>query len=169
MLATSAVADDRTADTRRLLELLTGVRLAYLEAFEDRGAELESLTELEEARLRLAEARQLNDGLHLLPDEELAAIAAGLEAEVGRPDVPDRLDVLAAAVTKKSGVVLETVPPAVPSAARGRELYRENCAGCHGARGAGDGIRTRVAARLRRRTLRASSSCAARPRSTSSA
>jgi high-affinity iron transporter len=139
VLATSAVADDRTADTRRLLELLTGVRLAYLEAFEDRGAELESLTEFEEARLRLTEARQLNDGLHLLPDEELAAIAAGLEAEVGRPDVPDRLDVLAAAVTKKSGVVLETVPPAVPSAARGRELYRENCAGCHGARGAGDG------------------------------
>src|SRR5262249_51635113 len=70
-LAAPLVADDRTVETRRLLELLAGVRLAYLEAFEDRGAELESLTELEEARLRLAEARQLNGRLHVLPDEEL--------------------------------------------------------------------------------------------------
>jgi hypothetical protein len=31
-LAAPLVADDRTAETRRLLELLAGVRLAYLEA-----------------------------------------------------------------------------------------------------------------------------------------
>ena len=132
-------ADDRTAETRRLLELLTGVRLAYLEAFEDRGAELESLTELEEARLRLAEARQLNERLRRL----LPAGAGGDRRRARRgerhPDVPDRLDALSAAVTKQTGVALETLPPAPPSAERGRALYRENCAGCHGARGAGDG------------------------------
>jgi len=139
-LATPLVADDRTAETRRLLELLAGVRLAYLEAFEDRGAELESLTELEEARLRLAEARQLNGRLHVLPDEELAAITTALASEgSGSADVPERLDALSASVTRKTGVVLETVPAAPPSAERGRELYRDNCAGCHGARGAGDG------------------------------
>ncbi len=139
LLATPALADDRTVDTQRLLELLTGVRLAYLEAFEDRGAELESHTDLEEARLRFAEARQLNDRLHLLPDEEVSALATGLDAEVGRFDVPDRIEALVATVTKATGVTLITLPPAPPSAVRGRELFRENCTGCHGPRGAGDG------------------------------
>jgi len=139
-LAAPLVADDRTAETRRLLELLAGVRLAYLEAFEDRGAELESLTELEEARLRFAEARQLNGRLGLVPDQELAAIAAALASEAsGSPDVPDRLDALSAAITGKTGLALETTPPAPPSAEHGRTLYRDNCAGCHGPRGAGDG------------------------------
>ncbi len=140
-LVTPAVgrADDRTTDTRHLLELLTGVRLAYLEAFEDRGAELESLSELEEARLRLADARQLNAGLRLVPDEELGAIAAALKVETGSPDVPDRIAVLVETVSRKTGTTLETAPPAAPSAARGRVLYADNCAGCHGPQGAGDG------------------------------
>jgi mono/diheme cytochrome c family protein len=42
-------------------------------------------------------------------------------------------------VTRKTGVALETVPAAPPSAERGRELYRDNSAGCQGPRGAGDG------------------------------
>jgi mono/diheme cytochrome c family protein len=139
VLATPTLADDRTADTQRLLELLTGVRLAYLEAFEDRGAELESHTDLEEARLRFAEVRQLNDRLHLLPDEKVSALATDLDAEVGRFDVPDRVEALVATVTKATGVTLVTLPPAPPSAVRGGQLFGENCAGCHGPRGAGDG------------------------------
>jgi len=132
-------ADDRTSDIRRLLELLTGVRLAYLEAFEDRGAELESFTELEEARLRLAEARQVNDRLRLLPPADLAALAAAVGEDTGHPDVPDRVEALTKLVTERSDVVLETLPPAAPSAARGRTMFADNCAGCHGARGVGDG------------------------------
>ena len=138
-LAVAAPAADRTDDTRRLLDLLAGARIAYLEAFEDRGAELESLTELEEARLLVAEARQVNDRLQLLPAADLAAIAGSLDSEVGRTDVPDRLEALAAAVTAATGTSRVTQPPAPPSAARGRALYRDNCVGCHGATGAGDG------------------------------
>jgi mono/diheme cytochrome c family protein len=138
-LVPRATAEERTADTRRLLDLLAGARIAYLEAFEDRGADLESLTELEEARLLVAEARQLNDRLRVLPAEELATVARSLDSETGRADIPDRLDALAATVTQRTGIAAETVPPAPPSAARGRELYRENCAGCHGPGGAGDG------------------------------
>src|SRR5262245_18734429 len=139
VFATTATADD----TRRLLELLAGARIAYLEAFEDRGAELESLTELEEARLLVGEARQVNDRLQLLPPADLAAIAASLDSELGRSDVPDRLEALAATVTAKTGTSRVTQPPAPPSAARGRALYRDNCVGCHGATGAGDGVDVR--------------------------
>jgi mono/diheme cytochrome c family protein len=46
---------------------------------------------------------------------------------------------MAADVTAKTGVARDRRPTAKPSAARGRELYPDNCAGCHGARGAGDG------------------------------
>ncbi len=137
-IAAGGLADDRTAETRRLLELLTGLRIAYQEAFED-GAELASLTEVEEARLLLAEARTLNDRLHVLPPDAFPAIARDLDSLTGRVEVPARIAALAAEVTARTGVALETRPPAGPSAARGRQLYAENCAGCHGPRGAGDG------------------------------
>ena len=57
LLATAALlaaasmphAHDRTDDTRRFLDLLTGVRIAYMEAFEDGEEELVAPDQLEEA------------------------------------------------------------------------------------------------------------------------
>jgi mono/diheme cytochrome c family protein len=139
--ATSAAtrADDRVADTRRLLDLLTGVRIAYSEAFEDGEEELVAPVDLEEARLLMAEARSLNDRLGVLPSEAMARVARHLESPVGGMEVPALLDTMAADVTKHTGVARDRRPPAQPSAARGRDLFGPNCAGCHGSRGAGDG------------------------------
>ena len=139
LLASPSVADDRADDTRRLLFLLAGARIAALEAYEDHGEELASLTELEEARLLLKEATGLASRLELVAPETLSALATALLSPVDGPAVPDKLGALADDVTARTGVKVETAPMAPPSVARGRELYRENCAGCHGERGAGDG------------------------------
>src|SRR5262245_47777254 len=133
------VAGEPPGETRRLLELLEGARIAYVEAYDDGGAELESLIELEEAQLLIAEARNLDARLHVLAPDALAGIAATLEAPTGSLELPDRLLALAAEVSAKTGVSLETRPPKPPSALAGRALYHDNCSGCHGARGAGDG------------------------------
>jgi mono/diheme cytochrome c family protein len=144
LLATVAIpaaasSDERTAETRRLLELLTGIRINYSEAFEDGGEELESPVELEEARLLLAEVRTLNARLDLVPAATLSDLAGALDSHVGRPDVSSRLIALVDDIGRRTGTSPDTVPPSPPSAARGRVLYQENCAGCHGERGAGDG------------------------------
>jgi len=134
-----ARADDRVADTRRLLDLLTGVRIAYSEAFEEGEEELVAPDDLEEARLVLAEARSLNDRLRLIPADTLAGVARQLESPIGGTEVPATLDALAADVTKRTGIARDRRPLAPPSAARGRELFGPNCAGCHGPHGTGDG------------------------------
>jgi high-affinity iron transporter len=133
------LADDRADDTRRFLDLLTGIRIAYSEAFEDGEEELVATDQLEEARLLVREATSLNDRLALVPPTSLATIARRLESRVGGIELPTELDAMARDVTKRTGVARAIRPEQNPSAARGRELYPGNCAGCHGARGAGDG------------------------------
>src|SRR5688572_9190410 len=90
-----ALADDRTADVRRLLDLLTGVRIAYSEAFEEGEEALMFTADLEEARLVLAEARSLNDRLAVAPADKLADVARRLESHIGGIEVPDLLDQIA--------------------------------------------------------------------------
>lgn len=131
-------ADDRTADARRLIDLLTAAQVAYSEAFEDSG-EIEDHVELEEARLLLAEAASVNARAHILPDEPLAALSRALQAHVGSLEVPSRFAALVADVTARTGVAADVKPPVPPQAARGKTLFRENCVGCHGEHGKGDG------------------------------
>ena len=135
----AARGDDRTADIRRLLDLLTGVRIAYSEAFEEGEEELVSPEDLEEARLVLVEVRSLNDRLAILPADALADVARRLESPIGGIEMPALLDRMAADVTKRTGIARHRTPSAMPSIARGGDLFPENCAGCHGPRGAGDG------------------------------
>jgi high-affinity iron transporter len=134
-----ARAADRDADVRRLLDLLAGVRIAYSEAFEDGEEELVSTDELEESRLVLAEARELNDRLGVVPSATLADVARRLESHVGGIELPMLLDQIAAGVTERTGVARDRRPPNAPSATRGRDLFGPNCAGCHGPAGRGDG------------------------------
>jgi mono/diheme cytochrome c family protein len=138
-LAGAPAADERTDDTRRFLDLLTGVRIAYMEAFEDGEDELVAPDQLEEARLLVREAQSLNERLSLVPAASLATIARRLESPVGGIDLPPEIQAMTADVTAKTGVARDTRPTAKPSAVRGRELFPGNCTGCHGARGAGDG------------------------------
>ncbi len=138
MPAPARAADDRTADVRRLIDLLTAAQVAYQEAFEDSG-ELEDQVELEETRLLVAEATTLNDRLKVLPPEALVAVARDVAAHTPNIDVVPRFVALLADLTTRTGVSAELRPPERPSVARGRTLFRENCAGCHGERGDGSG------------------------------
>lgn len=142
-LVAVARADDRTADVQRLLDLLAGTTAHYREAFEDGGDELASEVDLEEARLLMADARDLNRRLAILPTEQVDALLRDLDVRTGVATVPERLDVFAATITARTGIAPATLPPAPPSAARGGVLFQENCALCHGTTGAGDGPDTK--------------------------
>jgi high-affinity iron transporter len=99
--------------------------------------------EVDEARLFLTEARRTAG---LLParavDEALVEIDRAL-ALVMATGLPDSVDAavgrLTAHLASSLGVVLVELPVRTPSLARGAELYGRECAGCHGAAGAGDG------------------------------
>lgn len=130
-------APDPAADTRRFLTLLSGMRTEYQEAFD--GTQLVRPIELDEARLLLAEARDLNARLKLLPPADLDGLGTQLGGTATVDEVTATVDGIAARVTSATGIRDEPYPPAPPSAARGKALFDENCATCHGLGGKGDG------------------------------
>ncbi len=107
------------------------------------GGRMVMAAEVEEAKLFLAEARRTAE---LLPPElgrstslELEAILA-LVASTAPPDsVSARVERLTSSLAQRLGVVLDEIPSRVPTLTRGAEVYRRECAGCHGATGRGDG------------------------------
>ncbi len=102
-----------------------------------------STAEVEEAQLFLAEARRTAERL---PPESSAATIAGVDAllaAIGRTADPDSVAsaarALVAGLAERYRVDLDQIPRAAPSLARGAEVYQQNCAGCHGLAGRGDG------------------------------
>jgi high-affinity iron transporter len=99
--------------------------------------------EVEEAHLFLGEARRtaasLPGGVSARAIAEIDRALHFVEA-VGSPDsvsaAARRLSVL---LTTELGVTLVEIPVRTPSLVRGAELYRRECASCHGIRGEGDG------------------------------
>jgi high-affinity iron transporter len=99
--------------------------------------------EVDEAKLFLQEAQR---SVALLPPEVGRPAAADIQAMlqfVGATAPPDSLDArvrsLTSGLAERLGVTLEEIPAHTPSLARGAELYRTECASCHGATGAGNG------------------------------
>jgi len=99
--------------------------------------------EIEEARLFLAEARR---SAAMLPAElsgtSIRAIDGVLQLvdATADPDtVEARVRALTSSLSQRLGVSLDEIPADPPSLARGAQIYRENCASCHGDRGRGDG------------------------------
>ena len=99
--------------------------------------------EVDEAGLFLQESRR---AVALLPAAGGAAPVAAVDsllALVAATVPPDSLDLrvraFTAGIATQYGVVLDQVPPSAPSLARGAQIYRESCAGCHGDAGAGNG------------------------------
>jgi high-affinity iron transporter len=99
--------------------------------------------EVEETRLFLAEARR---NAAKLPAQAAAAVAASLDrldslvARVADPDsLADGVDAMVARLSKDLNLALDLVPSELPSMARGREVYQNSCASCHGTTGHGDG------------------------------
>ena len=67
-----------------------------------------------------------------------------LDSMVAMRVAPAALDVYAdffrSTLARATGVSEAVVPPDRPSPERGRAVFQANCAACHGARGAGDGV-----------------------------
>ncbi len=99
--------------------------------------------EVEEARLFLSEARRSASALP--PGAADSAVREvdrliGLVSAIASPDSLDAgVRSLTAHLAARLGVSLDDVPATSPSLARGREVYRQQCASCHGELGRGDG------------------------------
>src|SRR5215813_14262779 len=93
-------AGDATADTRRLLALLAGIGGEYHEAF-DAGGRVTRQIEIEEAKLLLAEARDLNGRLAVVDPSRLDALGRDLEQGVPPASVGAQVEALGAAITQR--------------------------------------------------------------------
>jgi high-affinity iron transporter len=131
-------AGDPAADTRRLLALLAGIGGEYHEAF-DAGGHLTRPIEIEEAKLLLAEARDLNGRLGVVEPARLDALGRDLEQGAPPASIGEQVAAAVATITDRTGIRDEPLPPEPPSADHGGALFAENCVGCHGARGDGGG------------------------------
>src|SRR5262249_2864051 len=72
---------------------------------------------------------------------QLTAEAAELERAIAAKADPATVAARARGLAgeRRAAYTAPLAPPTPPSRARGAALYREQCAGCHGATGAGDG------------------------------
>ncbi len=102
-----------------------------------------SPAEVEEARLFLQESRRAAAALPNRVSGDMMARIDSVIALVDRTASPDSVDAqvrgLTSSLAKALGVRLDEIPTQPPSLARGAEVYRANCAACHGADGRGDG------------------------------
>ncbi|MFL5459578.1 MAG: FTR1 family protein [Gemmatimonadales bacterium] len=102
-----------------------------------------SQAEVDEARLFLQESRR---SAALLPTKFRLSTISGIDSLIalvsaaGSPDSVDaRVKRLTTWLSTGLGVALDQVPPEAPSLARGAQVFRTNCASCHGELGRGDG------------------------------
>jgi high-affinity iron transporter len=108
-----------------------------------RNGKIVAPEEVEEASLFLTEAGR---SAALLPPEvgrpvlrQIDSILAMVRAVAPSDSVTARVSSLATALAQRLGVSLDETPAAVPSLARGAQVYQQNCASCHGMLGRGDG------------------------------
>ena len=99
--------------------------------------------EVEEARLFLEESRRSAAALSASAELNPVATVDSLLALVKGLGAPDSLDARVRsfnrALADRFGVSLDELPSRPPDLALGAEVYRANCAGCHGDVGRGDG------------------------------
>jgi high-affinity iron transporter len=99
--------------------------------------------EVAEARLFLGESRR---SAELLPERSRRETLLGVDSLirlVNQRAAPAAVDAgvqqLITALSKAYGVALDELPSSAPSLARGASIYRDNCSGCHGEQGLGNG------------------------------
>jgi high-affinity iron transporter len=135
------IAQDRSAVIRRVAATATLAAQEYRIGVKD--GRIVAVAEVEEARLFLEEARRSAAGLPPDPESNPVAALDALLALVQRLGPPDTLDAgvraLAASLSERYGVTLDEIPARAPDLARGAQVYRTQCASCHGDLGRGDG------------------------------
>lgn len=138
---TTARAAVEPADVRRAFALLGGMQQEYSEAVDDAGQVVRP-RELAEARLLLGDLRDISKRLGAdAPGftDGVAAIAADVGASRPAAIVIARIAALRQTLSHATGANEDVLPPQLPSAERGARVFADNCAPCHGDRGAGDG------------------------------
>lgn len=99
--------------------------------------------EVEEAHLFLQEARRSAGTLPAGINDSATVRLDSLITIVIGTGQPDSLDAgarrLATVLATRFGIPLDETPATPPSLVRGTEIYRAQCASCHGSTGAGDG------------------------------
>jgi high-affinity iron transporter len=100
--------------------------------------------EVDEALLFLQESRR---SAALLPRELSSGAQTQIDSVihlVNRVAPPDSVDArvkrLTGSLSRRLNVVLDEIANQAPSLARGAAVYQQNCAGCHGILGTGDGL-----------------------------
>jgi high-affinity iron transporter len=136
-----AQAQDSAALVRRIAATATLAAQEYRIGVVDGRVVAEA--EVEEARLFLEEARRSAASLGGPTESNPAATLDSLLALVKQLQPPDTLDArvrgFTAALAQRYHVTLDELPHRPPDLALGAEVYRANCAGCHGDLGRGDG------------------------------
>jgi high-affinity iron transporter len=131
----------QAADIRRALTLLNVAAEEYREGVV--GGQVVIPEEYAQASGMLGEAESRLRGAAPQAAAPLAADFAAARAAIAAKQPIDAvrgmLDALRAAITAATGVSEPVFPPAAPSASRGRVLFAEHCAGCHGERADGVG------------------------------
>ncbi len=102
-----------------------------------------SQAEVDEARLFLQESRRTAALLSAEGRPQTIRTVDSLIRLVEGLAAPDTLDAqvkqLGDSLAAHFGIALDEIPAQAPSLARGAEVYRSNCTGCHGDGGQGDG------------------------------
>ena len=135
--AASAPTADELRIGARLQELLRGVAGEYGEAFDADGGLVRPI-ELEEAGLLVAEARDLVPRL-VIDVVEVDRLARAIADRAPADVVAILATGLGATITAATGIAFEQLPPGAPSPLRGATIFHDNCTGCHGLEGRGDG------------------------------
>jgi high-affinity iron transporter len=136
----TAVAQDTAATVRRVAATATLAAQEYRIGVVDGRVVAEA--EVEEARLFLEEARRAATSLSGSAPDPVATLDSllALVMALGSPDSLDaRVRAFTIALAERHGVSLDELPSRPPDVALGAEVYRANCAGCHGDLGRGDG------------------------------
>jgi high-affinity iron transporter len=133
--------EERAREVRRALTLLGAAAEEYREGVAD--GEIVDPIEYEEARLFLDEAEsRLADTLGSGAAEFRAtfeSLGRAVADKAPVEQVVSAIDQLAQAISESTGVAGEVFPAEPPSPERGRVLYAENCASCHGENADGRG------------------------------
>jgi high-affinity iron transporter len=141
--------DPPDVEAQRLAHLLSYVASDYGGSVKD-GA-VTSPSEYEEQRSLLQEAAKIAVRLDAAPrangsDAKLAALVQAVAAKV---DAKANADEVGAEATKARGVVLAAfgvveAPKELPNPVRGKVLFEQHCAECHGPAGHGDGPKAKT-------------------------
>jgi high-affinity iron transporter len=137
-----AEVDDIPATVRRVAATVTLAAQEYRIGVKDGAIVLQP--EVDEAKLFLTEARRAAALLPAQGGRETVVFIDELLALVGRTASPDSVDartrVLTTHLTETWHITLDEIPSVPPSLERGKLLYAQECASCHGALGRGDGV-----------------------------